>query len=70
MYAMYMGHELTLCRQCQGKRLNKQALSVTVGGKNIFEIGEMSIDDTYSFLKNLKLDNFDSEIAIGILKET
>lgn len=70
MYAMYMGHELKLCRQCQGKRLNKQALSVTVGGKNIFEIGEMSIDDTLQFLKNLKLDSFDSEIALGILKET
>ena len=70
MYAMYMGRELNLCRQCHGKRLNKQVLSVTVGGKNIFDIGEMSIDDTYSFLKNLKLDSFDAEIAQGILNET
>lgn len=70
MYAMYMGHELKLCRQCHGKRLNKQALSVTVGGKNIFDIGEMSIDDTLKFLQGLKLDSFDSEIALGILKET
>lgn len=54
MYAMYMGHELKLCRQCQGKRLNKQALSITVGGKNIFEIGEMSIDDHFKILEIFK----------------
>jgi excinuclease ABC subunit A len=70
MYAMYMGRELKLCRQCQGKRLNKQALSVTIGGKNIFEIGELSIDESLKFLKDLKLDEFESEIAQGILKET
>lgn len=70
MYAMYMGRELKLCRQCQGKRLNKQALSVTMGGKNIFEIGELSIDEALKFLNSLKLDEFESEIAQGILKET
>jgi excinuclease ABC subunit A len=69
-YAMYMGHELKSCRQCQGKRLNKQALSVTIGGKNIFEIGELSIDEALKFLNNLQLDEFESEIAVGILKET
>jgi len=70
MYAMHFGRELKLCRQCQGKRLHKQALSVTVGGKNIFEIGELSIEDAYLFLKDLKLNDFDGEIAQGILKET
>lgn len=70
MYAMHFGRELKLCHKCQGKRLHKQALAVTVGGKNIFDIGELSIEDAFSFLKNLKLNEFDGEIAQGILKES
>lgn len=70
MYAMYFGHEMKVCHKCQGRRLHKQALSVTVGGKNIFEICDLSVEDALRFLTNLKLDDFDREIASGILKET
>lgn len=69
-YAMHFGKELKMCHQCQGKRLHKQALSVTVGGKNIFEIGELSIQLALEFLSKLVLNDFDSEIAQGILKES
>lgn len=69
-YAMYMGRNVSVCRQCNGQRLHKQALSVTVGGKNIFQVGEMSIQDSCYFLQNLKLDEFEKEIAVGVLKET
>lgn len=69
-YSMYMGRDVQACRQCLGRRLHKQALAVTVGGKNIFELGEMSIDETLHFLQNIKLDEFEREIAQGILNET
>lgn len=38
------------CSVCQGKRLNKLALSVTWQGKSIAELGEMSISNLYEFL--------------------
>lgn len=69
-YAMYMGRNVQICRQCKGQRLHKQALAVTVGGKNIFEIGDLSIQESFNFLQNLKLDEFESEIASSVLKET
>lgn len=69
-YAMYFGKELRLCHQCQGRRLHKQALAVTVGGKNIFEICDLSITDALHFLQALKLDDFETEIAQTVLKET
>ena len=69
-YALYMGRNVQTCRACFGQRLHKQALSVTVGGKNIFQIGDLSIQDAHDFLKNLKLDEFEKEIAQSVLKET
>lgn len=69
-YAMYMGRNILTCRKCVGQRLHKQALAVTVGGKNIFEIGELSIQQAHDFLQNLKLDAFEAEIAVGVLKES
>lgn len=69
-YAMYMGRNISACRKCAGQRLHKQALAVTIGGKNIFEIGDLSIQQAYDFLQNLKLDEFESEIATSVLKET
>ncbi|MBP7854559.1 excinuclease ABC subunit UvrA, partial [Candidatus Babeliales bacterium] len=69
-YVIYRNRAVKLCRQCNGQRLNKQALAVTIGGKNIFEIGEMSIEQTLHFLQNLTLNDFESEIAQSVLKET
>jgi excinuclease ABC subunit A len=69
-YARYAGRNVLSCRQCAGQRLHKQALAVTIGGKNIFEIGDLSIQETLHFLSNLKLDDFESEIAQSVLKET
>ncbi|MCX5924326.1 MAG: excinuclease ABC subunit UvrA [Candidatus Dependentiae bacterium] len=69
-YYLYMGRQVKPCHVCHGQRLSKQALSVTIGGKNIFEIGELAIDQSVSFLKNLKLSEFESEIAHTILLES
>ncbi len=57
------------CSTCGGKRLKKQALAVTVGGKNIYELCEMSIDDLYAFVCELRLGATQTLIAEPILKE-
>ncbi len=57
------------CSTCGGKRLKKQALAVTVGGKNIYELCEMSIDDLYAFVCELKLGTSQTLIAEPVLKE-
>lgn len=68
-YAWYTGQEMQPCRQCQGKRLNKQALAVTIGNKNIYEICDLSVQECLQFIKNLKLDEFEQEIAQSIIYE-
>ncbi|MEY8762532.1 MULTISPECIES: excinuclease ABC subunit UvrA [Clostridium] len=57
------------CPACKGARLNPAALSVTVGGKNIFEFCSMSITDELKFLKEIKLSKRDRIISDQILKE-
>ncbi|MCX5923035.1 MAG: excinuclease ABC subunit UvrA [Candidatus Dependentiae bacterium] len=69
-YELYMMRQVKACHQCLGQRLSRQALSVTIGGKNIFEVGDMPIDQAVLFLQNLQLSEFEAEIAISILKET
>lgn len=57
------------CDCCHGKRLNKQALSVKVGGKNIYELCSLGITQIDDFLANLKLTKKESLIAENIIKE-
>lgn len=57
------------CSTCHGKRLKKEALAVTVGGKNIDELCEMQIGALLDFIENLKLSTTKEIIAEGILKE-
>lgn len=57
------------CPQCEGKRLKKESLAVTVGGKNIHEVSEMPINDCLRFFEELKLSERDRMIAHQILKE-
>ncbi|MBQ8749770.1 MAG: excinuclease ABC subunit UvrA [Clostridia bacterium] len=57
------------CTKCKGKRLNANALSVTIGGLNIYQICEQSIEKFNDFLMNLKLDEEQAQIAEPILKE-
>ena len=59
----------TECETCHGARLNDDALSVYVGGKNIFELTSMSIDKIIEFFDNLKLSNEQAEIANLLIKE-
>lgn len=59
------------CDDCDGKRLKKEALSVYVGGKNIYEVCELSVDELCLFFDGLKENLTPTEhmIADAILKE-
>ena len=57
------------CPVCKGRRLKPEILAVTVGGKNISEVTEMSITEIKEFFDNLKLSEKESMIADRILKE-
>lgn len=57
------------CDTCGGKRLKPEALAVTVGGLNIYELCEMSITKIDAFLNDLKLNHSQTLIAERILKE-
>lgn len=58
-----------ICSACSGKRLNSAALSVTIGGKTIWEISEMSIKDGLAFITSLQLTAEEQEIAQRLLQE-
>lgn len=60
---------ITPCRVCKGQRLKKEALAVTVGGKNIYEITAMSIEKLQEFLNSLELTPVQEMIGGQILKE-
>ena len=57
------------CTVCGGKRLKKEALSVYLGGKNIWDLCEMSVDKLYEFVDNLSLTETEHMIADAIVKE-
>ena len=57
------------CPACQGRRLKKEVLAVTVGDINIATLTEMSIVRALDFIEELKLSEKDEMIADRILKE-
>ncbi|HCG34901.1 MAG TPA: excinuclease ABC subunit UvrA [Clostridiales bacterium] len=66
-YELFM--EETDCALCQGKRLNKESLAVTVGDINIAQFCALSVDDALKFINELHLSEKETLIAIEILKE-
>ncbi len=59
----------TPCKMCKGKRLKKESLAVTVGGRNIAEITECSVRDLYTFMKEMELTERQQQIGELVLKE-
>ena len=57
------------CPTCNGARLKESVLSVLVGSKNIFEVGNLSIKKTLEYFNNLKLNKEQTEISNLVLKE-
>lgn len=60
---------ITPCKECHGQRLKKEALAVTVAGKNIYEATSMSIKSLKEFLDNMQLTKTQEMIGSQILKE-
>ena len=63
----YRGY--TLCPECQGGRLRREALNVRVQQKNITEVCRLSIQDAYHFFNELRLSPQQQTIAEKILEE-
>ena len=61
--------QLVPCEECHGKRLNKNALSVTVAGLNIAELSELPVKKILNVLDGLTLSPSQEMIAAPILKE-
>lgn len=59
----------TPCKTCNGDRLKKEALAVTVGGINIARLCEKSIYDISAFFRGLQLTKTQRMIAARLLKE-
>jgi excinuclease ABC subunit A len=57
------------CPECKGARLRPEALAVTVGGKNIWEVTKLTVREALDFFENLKLTEREEMIAHQILKE-
>ena len=60
---------ITPCTECGGRRLKRESLAVTVGGKNISEITDLSVTDLAAFMQGLRLTEQQSLIGKQILKE-
>lgn len=60
---------ITPCKTCRGQRLKKEALAVTVGDKNIYELTALSIENLKKFMKDLTLTEQQELIGRQILKE-
>ena len=60
---------ITPCKECQGMRLKKESLAVTVCDKNIYEITSFSIRDLYDFVGGMELTDQQKLIGKQILKE-
>ena len=66
-YETYM--TITPCEVCKGQRLKKESLAVTIGDKNIAEIGELSIEKLKTFLEEVELTPRQQLIGQQVLKE-
>ena len=67
MLSRYSGK--TVCNECGGSRLRKDALYVKVGGKTIHELLCMTVDQLLDFLENIQLNETDRKIAEKAIEE-
>lgn len=59
----------TTCTACHGYRLRKEALYVQIEGKHIGELGEMPVTELYQWFHEVKLSEYDQQVAKRILSE-
>lgn len=58
-----------LCPDCRGNRLKPESLAVTIGGKNISELTDMSVSECSDFFAGLELTETQKLIGARIIKE-
>lgn len=61
-----------ICKSCNGKRLKKEILAVTIDKKNIADFSDDSIEKTFNYFQHelkQKLNVYETEVSKGILKE-
>lgn len=66
-YEQFM--RITPCETCDGQRLKKESLAVTVGGKNIYDMTNQSVKNLKTYLEELELTSQQHLIGDRILKE-
>ncbi len=70
MKSVYEGYMANVpCPECKGRRLKREALAVTIDGKNIAEVSDMPVRDAHSFFAQLKQTEKQQIISRQILKE-
>lgn len=57
------------CPKCKGRRLKPEVLAVKVGGKNIMEVTDLSVEDLIDYIEGLNLSEMDMHIAKDVVKE-
>ena len=57
------------CKVCRGQRLRPEALGVTVGGKNIWELTQLSVAESVDFFDKIELSESQKKIGEQVLKE-
>ena len=67
MLSRYSGK--TVCSECGGSRLRKEALYVKVGGKTIHELLCMNVSQLLEFLENIQLSDYDRKIVDKAIEE-
>ena len=67
MLSRYSGK--TVCQECGGSRLRKEALYVKVGGKNIHELLEMNVEQLLEFFKTVELTENERKISAKAIEE-
>ena len=67
MLGRYSGK--TICHECGGSRLRKEALYVKVAGKTIHDLLSMNVDTLLAFLENISLEENDHKIAEKAIAE-
>jgi len=67
LLSRYRGY--TLCHACKGSRLRREALQVKIGGKSIYDVVKIPIEQSLQFFKDLKISEYDMLVGERVLKE-
>jgi excinuclease ABC subunit A len=63
----YRGY--TLCQDCQGTRLRREARVIQVGGRDITQVTSMTVEEAFRFFHELSLSSYEAAVAQKILDE-